>query len=595
MKRQSMKKIFDNKFALIAITLLVGGVLGWAIKPGSTSDPEDHNHDTETTDSIWTCSMHPQIRLGEPGDCPICGMDLIEVSLVSSASSNPLAHQMTPEAVALAQIHTTKIGGVNESGELFLTGKIQADERENASVTSKFPGRIEKLFVSFTGEQVKAGQRLATLYSPEILSAQSELLEAAKTKNEFPELYQASKEKLRLWKLTESQISEIEESGIVKDQIDILADQAGVVIQRNVSVGDYVSTGTVLFKVVNLSKLWVLLDAYESDLSLLKLGNEISFNVAGFQGEDFKAKITYIDPIMNPSTRTASVRAEINNSGQRLKPEMFVTARIKTNAKESSEGISVPRTSVLWSGKRSVVYVKDQSSEMPSFEMREVTIGPRMGEMYLIKSGLQVGEEIVTNGVFAIDAAAQLAGNYSMMKRPKTKSVEVSDEFRKQITKLADAYFRVKNSLVKDNEQESKKSLIGFNQSLSAVEMKLLNGSDHDLWMDMLNGMKEASSKMEKSSNIEEERTHFSKLSLQILDMTETFGIDKEVVYKDFCPMAFGNQGAFWLSEEKDILNPYFGASMISCGEVKDTYRKGQLVIAKDVPNQNPSAAEHKH
>lgn len=591
-----MKKIFENKFLLIVITLVIGGIVGWIIKPGSSADHEDHTPSTETADgTIWTCSMHPQIRLGEPGDCPICGMDLIEVSKVSSPSSNPLVHTMTPEAVALAQIHTTKIGGVNNSGELFLTGKIQTDERENASVTSKFPGRIEKLFVSFTGEQVKAGQRLATLYSPEILSAQRELLEAAKIKNEFPELYQASKEKLRLWKLTETQISEIEEIGKVKDQIDILADQAGVVIQRNVSVGDYVSTGTVLFNVVNLSKLWVLLDAYESDLSLLNLGNEISFNVAGLQEETFKAKITYIDPILNPSTRTASVRAEVNNSGQKLKPEMFVTARIKTNAKASSEGISVPRTSVLWSGKRSVVYVKDPSSEMPAFEMREVTIGPRMGEMYLIKSGLQVGEEIVTNGVFAIDAAAQLAGNYSMMKRPKTKSIEVSNEFRNQITKLADAYFQVKNALVEDNEQESKKSLIGFNQSLGAVDMKLLNGSGHDLWMEMWNGMKDASSKMEKSTTIEEQRTHFSMLSLQILEMTETFGIDKEVVYKDFCPMAFGNQGAFWLSEEKDILNPYFGTSMISCGEVKDTYRKGQLVIEKAIPDQNPSAAEHKH
>ena len=394
--------------------------------------------------------MHPQIKLGEPGDCPICGMDLIPASQASSGNDNPMVFEMTPEAVALAQIHTTKIGGTNGSGELFLTGKIQADERENAAITAKFPGRIEKLFVTFTGEQVKAGQRLATIYSPELLTAQRELLEAAKSKGNFPQLYSAAKEKLKLWKLTETQIAEIEQSGTVREQFDILADQSGVVTQRNIAVGDYVSTGSVLFNVVNLNKLWVLLDAYESDLPLLSTGNEISFSVAGMPEESFKARISLIDPILNANTRAASVRAEITNSGGKLKPEMFVTARIQTAKKPSSAGVTVPRTAVLWSGKRSVVYVKVANSENPGFEMREVTLGNRMGDNYLVESGLQAGEEIVTNGVFAIDAAAQLSGQFSMMKRPETKSIEVSEEFRNQITAVADAYFQVKNGLVKD-------------------------------------------------------------------------------------------------------------------------------------------------
>ncbi len=261
---------------------------------------------------------------------------------------------------------------------------------------------------------------MATLYSPELLSAQQELLEAVKSKNDFPELYQAAREKLKFWKLTESQINLIEQSGRVTEQIDIFADQSGVVVQRNVAVGDYVNTGTVLFNVVNLNKLWVLLDAYESDLQFLNIGNEINFTVSGFPGEAFKAKVTFIDRLLNPNTRAASVRAEIQNSGQKLKPEMFVTAKIKTNAKSAATGISVPRTAVLWSGKRSVIYVKVPGAELPSFEMREVTIGPRMGENYLVESGLQAGEEIVTNGVFAIDAAAQLSGNFSMMNRPET-------------------------------------------------------------------------------------------------------------------------------------------------------------------------------
>lgn len=577
-----MKKIFENKFALITLTLVIGVLFGWLIKPSPSQleATDGHAHGLESlSNQLWTCSMHPQVKLSEPGDCPLCGMDLIPVTTSSSSSSNPMAYEMTPEAVAMAQIHTTKIAGVDASGELFLTGKIQPDERENASVTAKYPGRIERLFVSFTGEEVKAGQRLATLYSPELLSAQRELLEAVKSKNDFPELYQAAKEKLKFWKLTESQINAIEQSGKVTEQIDILADQSGVVVQRNVAVGDYVSTGTVLFNVVNLNKLWVLLDAYESDFQFLNLGNEINFSVAGFPGDEFKAKITFIDRLINPNTRAASVRAEITNSGQKLKPEMFVTARIRTNAKSAASGISVPRTAVLWSGKRSVIYVKVPDAEMPSFEMREVTLGPRMGDNYIIEAGLQAGEEIVTNGVFAIDAAAQLSGQFSMMNRPKTKSLEVSQEFRDQITSVADAYFLVKNNLVKDNLSEAQKSLSTLDQNLGKVNMNLVKGEAHDLWMGMLSGLKDAKTKMANTKDLEEARKHFSMLSFHMLEVTETFGLNKAVVYKDYCPMAFGDQGAYWLSEQKEITNPYFGASMLSCGEVKQTYLKGQPVM----------------
>lgn len=589
-----MKHLLENKLTLILVTLVIGGLIGWILKPSASESHEGHEHETESgAASLWTCSMHPQIKLGEPGDCPICGMDLIPASQASSGNDNPMVFEMTPEAVALAQIHTTKIGGTNGSGELFLTGKIQADERENAAITAKFPGRIEKLFVTFTGEQVKAGQRLATIYSPELLTAQRELLEAAKSKGNFPQLYAAAKEKLKLWKLTETQIAEIEQSGTVREQFNILADQSGVVTQRNIAVGDYVSTGSVLFNVVNLNKLWVLLDAYESDLPLLSTGNEISFSVAGMPEESFKARISFIDPILNANTRAASVRAEITNSGGKLKPEMFVTARIQTAKKPSSAGVTVPRTAVLWSGKRSVVYVKVANSENPGFEMREVTLGNRMGDNYLVESGLQAGEEIVTNGVFAIDAAAQLSGQFSMMKRPETKSIEVSEEFRNQITAVADAYFQVKNGLVKDNLPDAQKSLASLDQSLSKVNMGLVKDQAHDKWMEILKGIKDTRSKMGSAKEIEEARKHFSMLSFHILEMTETFGINKEVVYKDYCPMAFGDQGAYWLSEQKDITNPYFGAAMLNCGEVKQTYLKGQPVMNL---SETPSApVGHKH
>uniref|UniRef100_UPI004047F4A2 efflux RND transporter periplasmic adaptor subunit n=1 Tax=Algoriphagus sp. TaxID=1872435 RepID=UPI004047F4A2 len=301
-----MKNFFSTKIALISITLIVGVFLGWAISPAAT---DTHAHEEgEGLPSIWTCSMHPQIRLPEAGDCPICGMDLIPGDQEATGNSNPQAFQMTPEALALAQVQTLVVGGAQAKKELILSGKLQADERENASLTAKFPGRIEKLFVTFTGEQVTTGQRIATVYSPELLTAQKELLEAAKTKATFPQLYQASKDKLGLWKLSATQIAEIERSGQVKERMDIFADQSGVVLQKNVSVGDYVSMGSVLFTVTNLNSLWLLLDVYETDLPFVALGDEIQFTVAGKHGETLSAKVTFVDPLINANTRAASVR-----------------------------------------------------------------------------------------------------------------------------------------------------------------------------------------------------------------------------------------------------------------------------------------------
>lgn len=563
-----MKNFFSTKIALISITLILGVFLGWAMSPATT---DTHAHEEgEGLPSIWTCSMHPQIRLTEAGDCPICGMDLIPGDQESAGSSNPQAFQMTPEALALAQVQTLVVGGVQAKKELILSGKLQADERENASLTAKFPGRIEKLFVTFTGEQVKAGQRIATVYSPELLTAQRELLEAVKTKATFPQLYQASKDKLSLWKLSAAQIAEIERSGQVKERMDIIADQSGVVLQKNVSVGDYVSMGSVLFTVTNLNSLWLLLDVYETDLPFVALGDDIQFTMAGKPGETLTAKVTFLDPLINANTRAASVRAEIRNVGNTLKPEMFVTARIQTRTTASSAEVMVPRTAVLWSGKRSIVYVKVPNATLPEFVLREVTLGNRLGENYQIMAGLQAGEEIVSYGAFAVDASAQLSGKPSLLNRSSTQQVEVSVAFSQEITAVVDAYFQVKNSLVKDQVPSAATQVLA--QALAKVSSAAGTGKEKAKWEKIKSELSQATAKIKGAKDISAARTHFSTLSAYIINLTETYKITKQVVYQDYCPMAFDNKGGYWLSETEDIRNPYFGASMLSCGEVKQTY-----------------------
>ena len=568
-----MKNILKNRLPQLALILIVGLVLGWAFRAMTSDNTAPHAHETgEGLPSIWTCSMHPNIKLPEAGDCPICGMDLIPASQESaSSSSNPQALQMTEEAMAIAQVQTLVVGEGSAKKEVTLSGKIQADERENASLTVKFPGRIEKLYVTFTGEQVKAGQKLATLYSPELMNAQKELLEAARTKATFPQLYQASKEKLSLWKLSAAQIAEIERAGVVKEKWDILADQSGVVIRKNVAVGDYVATGSVLFTVTNLNKLWLLLDVYETDLPSVSLGDEIEYTVAGRAGEPLTAKVSFIDPLLNAQTRAASIRAEIPNVGNSLKPEMFVTARLSNKKSQSTANLLVPRTAVLWSGKRSVVYVKVPNSSVAAFEMREVQVS-RQGEEYRIESGLSSGEEIATQGVFAIDASAQLSGKQSMMSRPVGSYTEISTEFSGNLSEVVAQYFKLKNALVKDQVAPAKSAGNEMSLVLAKVDASKFKGSEKTAWATLNNKLRDALAKVKGAKDLAELRKHFEQLSTEVISLTENYGVNQELVYKDYCPMAFNNKGAYWLSETKEITNPYFGASMLSCGEIKKTY-----------------------
>ena len=594
-----MKEILKNKNVLLIILMAVvlGGLMGWLIKPSNhlKTESSEHQHELSEDDQIWTCSMHPQIRLSEPGSCPICGMDLIPASSKrSAADANPMIHEMTPQAVAMANIHTSRVTGVSPEGEVFLTGKVKADERQIASVTAKFSGRIEQLFVNFTGQAVRTGEKLATIYSPELVTAQKELLEATSTRETYPQLYAAAREKLRLWKLNENQIDEIEKAGKVRDQFDVLSDKSGIVTQRNIAVGDYVGTGSILFEVVDLSKVWIMIDAYETDLPFVKVGDEVSFTAAGIPGKKFTARVTYIDPVINSATRAASVRAELQNNSGELRPEMFINARVKTTLRKGQSSLAIPRTALLWSGKRSIVYVKVQASEFPAYEMREITIGSRIGEMYLVEAGLEEGEEIVTNGVFSIDAAAQLSGNYSMLMRPKTKTMEVPQSFKQQITAVASAYFEVKNALVNDNAETAQRVVGKVTGTLAKVDMGLLEGDAHNHWMALLKQLREAAKMISETANIEKQREYFNMLSEAILETTESFGLGIDITYRQFCPMAFGNKGAFWLSESEEVLNPYFGEAMLNCGEVKETYLKGQPVFLKNGAVNQPTGG-HKH
>lgn len=410
-----MKTLFSNTYVRYGLFLLTGLFLGWLLFH-SSDKKSDKQQTTETKNQIWTCSMDPQIRKDKAGKCPICGMDLIALK-ESETKVDSAAIHFSKEAAELANVTTSIVSHQKPTKEVRLYGKVQADERLLQNQVAHIGGRIDKLFVNFTGEAVHKGQLLALIYSPELITAQQELIEAAKSKKMQPEIYDAAMQKLMQWMLTEKQIAQIESSGKVKTNFEVYSNTSGIVTARRVNTGDHVLEGSVLYDIANLSSIWVLFDAYESDLPFLKVGNLISFTMQALPGTKFSAKIQFIDPVIDPVNRVAKVRVEVGNANGKLKPEMFATGIVKANLNEFKNKLIIPRSAVLWTGKRSIVYVKQPDTEGFSFKIREIELGPMLGNSYVVLSGLNDGEEIVTDGTFSVDAAAQLAGKPSMMDR----------------------------------------------------------------------------------------------------------------------------------------------------------------------------------
>lgn len=555
--------------------------MGWLVFHNSQADGKADTNTPETAKEIWTCSMHPQIRVDHKALCPLCAMDLIPVQQGSS-QVDPDAIVMTEEAAKLADVQTSIVSMSKPEKEIRLYGKIQADERLVQTQPSHLPGRIEQLFVNFTGEFVSKGQVIAQIYSPSLITAQQELIEAKKLND--PRIPDAIREKLKQWKLTDVQIADIEKSGQPKSVFDITATVSGVVINKKVNRGDYVAQGTPLYEISDLSNVWVLFDAYQSDLPWIKKNDVIKFTVQSLPEKEYTGQVAFIDPVINPQTRIARIRVEIANSGNILKPEMFVSGVIKTQLETTGKSLVIPQSSVLWTGTRSVVYVKIQDVEEPTFIMREITLGQALGNSYVVLDGLKEGEVIVTNGTFSVDAAAQLSGKSSMMngkaeqKNSKSDSVlnipdysENTDiKFKKQLTSMYNEYLKLKDALVASDEKKSGDQSKLVNTTLSKIDLKLLKGEPHKIWNDYAEKMKKYLKDITTSKDIKIQREIFSEFNYIFYQSIKSFGLDKTETYYQYCPMALDDRGAYWFSSSKEISNPYFGKSMLKCGETKE-------------------------
>jgi Cu(I)/Ag(I) efflux system membrane fusion protein len=391
--------------------------------------------------------------------------------------------------------------------------------------------------------------------------------------------------------VTDEQIAELEKTGEVISNFPIYADRSGTILATKAEVGEYVKAGGALYTYTNLNNLWALFDAYEQDLAQIKVGDKISFSIASRPGENYTARVTFIDPVIDPETRTAAVRAEVNNRLGRLKPEMFIEGRIQVRNNlvdkfddDSAEELIVPRSAVLWTGNRSVAYVELPNMEVPTYEFREVTIGERAGNNYRITTGLTAGDRVVVNGAFQIDASAQLNNKASMMNRdvliqgveteaPVAEEVpdyreDTPEAFRMQLGGVVEAYLPLKDQMVA-TELADESMFALLKETLAKVDMMQVKGDAHIYWMQQMKAVETHANTLLKKDNVEAQRKQFGFLSQALINALKSFGVEGEY-YVQHCPMAFDNTGANWLSNEEQIRNPYFGDIMLKCGSVTD-------------------------
>ncbi|MBP7651874.1 efflux RND transporter periplasmic adaptor subunit [Candidatus Dependentiae bacterium] len=573
----------------------------------------NHTDGKNKNGQIWTCSMHPQIKRNTPGKCPICGMELI---LAHSDDIEVGLNQISfsESAVKLAEIMTDTVKRRNIDYEMRVTGKINYNETLFKVISAWISGRLEKIYINFTGESVKKGDPLALIYSPELYAAQVEFIESLKLSENAKygksgpndgnkinlDLAGAAREKLKLLGLSDAMIKDIEIRGAAETHFKVISPVSGVVIKRNATEGMYVEAGMALYEIADLTKLWALCDVYESDLNFVKKGQRMEFTTEAYPGEKFKGIISFVDPVIDPMARTAKIRVDIDNIAGKLKPEMFVRAIVKSNSHQEKE-LVIPASAPLITGNRAVVYVELFNNEKPVYEGREVVLGRKAGNYYSVISGLREGEKVVTNGNFKIDSAMQIQAKPSMMNKDGgIKSVDNSGhtklsgksgvasietahqkqeqsinkknvlkhENQNELNSIFKIYFKLQEQLAADNIKQS----IAEIKKL-AVEINLIKKNKSELYNNftqIFEDFNHTIAKLSSAENIEGLRTGFKNLSQLFIKLEKETGYYNITdYYKVYCPMAFDGKGAEWLQNNVSIKNPYLGKAMESCGEIK--------------------------
>lgn len=546
-------------------------------------------------DVVWTCSMDPQIRMREPGTCPICGMDLIPVTSGDGSTSTPYGPSaLTPSARALATLQTSPVIRTEPRSELRLLGRVDYDESSLRSVTAWTGGRIERLRVRVTGSPLRRGQVIATLYSPEVYAAMRELLQAGAAAKKLSgglhssaalaaSALDAARERLRLLGVPDDEIARIERSGAAPRVVEIRSPFAGTVLERLVEEGDYVEPGSALFSVADLHKVWIQIEAYEPDLPYLRVGQEVVVVVESLPEEPLVGRVAFVDPVVDHRTRTARVRIEVDNREGQLRPGMFAEAIVRAEG-DGASSLVIPSTAPLFTGRRSVVYVEVPGMERPTYELREVRLGQRSGPFYPVLAGLSEGEKVVSRGAFVLDADLQLAGGQSMMTLPDDRErdaapqVQVPRELREALRPVVASYLDAQRSLAADQIEPAREELRRLAETVNELQPPGPKAA-REAWQALASGLAGHARKAAQAGEAPEVRRAFEDLSASTEALLSRFGNPMaEPLRVAYCPMAFDSKGAAWVQRDEALANPYYGAAMLRCGEFRATVLPGETL-----------------
>jgi len=413
---------------------------------------------------IFQCPMHPNYTSDKPGECPICGMDLVPVEkeekptpkkkIMYRSTMNPneisdkpgkdsMGMEMVPFEVE--EIGTPEVSGriqVRISPErqqmigikseivklrpfhklLRTVGRVDYVEPNMVLVNIKFDGWVEKLYVNSTGMMIKKGEPLLDIYSPELVSAQKEYLLALKADKSFEKnsgldsgslssILKSAKEKLRLWDIQEGEIKKLELTGEVKKILTLYSPGSGFVIEKNVLQGQKIMSGENLYKIADLRKVWIYGEVYEYELPFVKAGQEVIISLPYYPSESFKGKITYIYPYLNAETRTNRIRIEVENPDFKLKPEMYANLEIHI---DYGQKLAIPADAVLDAGEKKIAFVDKGDGYL---EPREIKLGVKGEDLLEVLEGVIEGERVVTSANFLIDSESSLKAALKQMTK----------------------------------------------------------------------------------------------------------------------------------------------------------------------------------
>lgn len=605
-------------FILILTSLVLGALLNASLDfqskaPHDLIKPEDQSSSVVS----WTCSMHPQVNSPSAGLCPLCGMDLTKAIEDSSNSTEEFGLRLSSRASALAKIQTSSVElrALQDEGEV-LWGEVSVDDDQKSVVSSWMSGRVERLFVSKVGEEVKRGQALAELYSPELYSAHQALISTIKSgkSRSHQSILKATREKLRLLGVSKAQLRSMEKADKPWKRIMIRSNTAGVIVSTHIETGSYVSLGQALFKVASLSKLQVKLRLNEYELQSAQVGQRYLLSVPSLSGIFFEGILTLIEPELDRRGRFTLAQISLRDGGYtfdkksgemialkgeksrssspQLLPGMLMTAQVWEPDRDQGLRLSIPKTAPLFAGDRSLVYVAQDHENEEYYQARTVILGSKVGEYYPVLSGLERGERVVTRGAFLLDSESQIRGMFSLSAlaslraEEKSRSQIVSTHnvgLSKSFASTVERYLSLQEALADSNLVEAKKIAKDWRETLSrqTVDDNKLEGLrrrvarvERSLWNQKKRLLEYDLPELIIQENLEGARSKFKIISDHLLALITAYGNPlEEEVNEAYCPMAFNNRGGRWLQRSGEINNVYFGDQMRRCGVFKRHFK----------------------